>query len=83
VEAEVVGDDPSSLARLARIPGVRSVTREADRLTLRVDDGPALLSPVALALGEGRLEVRSITLRTPTLDDVFMGLTGGRIEAAA
>jgi len=28
------------------------------------------------------LQVRSITVRTPTLDDVFLELTGDRIEAA-
>ena len=46
-------------------------------------DGPALLGPVAVALGDGHLEVRSITLRHPTLDDVFLELTGDRIEVPA
>ena len=83
VVADVTGDDPGLTERLGRLPGVRSVARDGDRLSLRVTDGPALLSPVALALAEARLEVRSITLRTPTLDDVFLELTGDRIEAAA
>jgi len=83
VVAEVSGDDPGLLGRLRQLPGVRSVGREGDRISLRVADGPAILSPVALALAGARLEVRSITLRTPTLDDVFLELTGDRIEAAA
>ena len=81
--ADVVGDEPDALIRLSRLPGVRSVTRDGDRITLRVVDGPAILSPVALTLSGGHLEVRSITMRTPSLDDVFMELTGDRIEGAA
>jgi len=80
--AEVAGDDPDGLDRLAVLPGIRSVTRDGDQIVLRASDGPAVLSPVALSLSESRLQVRSITVRTPTLDDVFLELTGDRIEAA-
>lgn len=82
IVAEVAGDDTGVLADLGRLTGVRSVTKEGDEITLRVSDGPALLSPVALGLAGTALEVLSITLRTPTLDDVFLELTGNRIEAA-
>jgi ABC-2 type transport system ATP-binding protein len=81
--AEVVGEDADALTRLGRLPGVRSVTRDRDRITLRVVDGPATLSPVALTLSGGHLEVRSITMRRPSLDDVFLELTGDRIEGTA
>jgi len=84
VVADVVGsEDPEVLARLTALPGVRSVTREGGRITVRAVDGPALLSPVALALAENHLGVRSITIRTPSLEDVFLGLTGDHIEGAA
>jgi hypothetical protein len=33
-----------------------------------------------VALSHSRLHVHSLTLRTPTLDDVFLELTGGHIE---
>ena len=56
--ADVVGDEPDALIRLSRRPGVCSVTRDGDRITLRVVDGPAILSPVALTLSGGHLEVR-------------------------
>ena len=82
IVAEVAGDGAGVLADLGRLAGVRSVSKEGDEITLRVSDGPALLSPVALALAGTALEVLSITLRTPTLDDVFLELTGDRIEAA-
>jgi ABC-2 type transport system ATP-binding protein len=35
---------------------------------------------VAVALAEGDILVRDLTLRTPTLDDVFLELTGRHIE---
>jgi ABC-2 type transport system ATP-binding protein len=81
--ADVVGYDPDALVRLDQLRGVRSVAREGDRITMRVIDGPAALTSVALALSEGPLQVRSITMRTPSLDEVFTELTGARIEGAA
>lgn len=81
--AEVAGDDPDCLARLASLSGVHSVRRAGGQLTVRVADGPVLLGPVAVALGEGHLQVRSITLTRPTLDDVFLEVTGDQIEAPA
>ena len=50
-----------------------------DELTIRVHDGPSAISPVAVALDGCGVQVRELTLRTPTLDDVFLELTGGRI----
>ena len=49
---------------------------EEARLLLSTSDGPGSLSPVAVALGRAHLEVKSLTLRTPTLDDVFRELDG-------
>ena len=80
---EVAGYDADAMMRLGRLDGVRSATRDGDRITMRVMDGPATLSSVAVTLSEGDLQVRSITMRTPSLDDVFFELTGGRIEEAA
>jgi len=40
----------------------------------------AVISPVAVALAAHEVSVRDLTLRTPTLDDVFLDLTGTRIE---
>ena len=35
---------------------------------------------VALVLGRAGLQIKGLTMRTPTLDDVFMAMTGSRIE---
>ena len=58
-----------------------SFGRGADgTITVNTADGPAALGTVAVALGRTGLHVKSLTMRTPTLDDVFMEMTGSRID---
>ena len=62
------------------VPGVDQVDIHGDELTVRALDGSAVLSPVAIALAGCGVHVRDLTLREPTLDDVFLELTGGHIQ---
>jgi len=64
---------------VAGLPGVRSVEVHGDELMIAVDDGAATIGAVAVALNSVTT-VRHLTLRTPTLDDVFLELTGNRIQ---
>ena len=52
-------------------------------LLISVRNGAAAVSPVAVALDSVGATVTELTLRTPTLDDVFLELTGDRIEVSA
>ncbi len=70
-------------AAVRSVEGVEQVTSHGNEVTIMVNDGAATISPVAVALHEANLHVRNLTLRTPTLDDVFLELTGGRIEETA
>ena len=45
-------------------------------------DGPRAVGSVAVALAEDGVAVEGITLRTPTLDDVFLEVTGNRLLAS-
>jgi ABC-2 type transport system ATP-binding protein len=81
IVAEVDGEDSLVIHSLEKLKGVDSVTADHGRIVVSTSDGPAGLSPVAVALHETSLEVKSLTLRTPTLDDVFMELTGSHIRA--
>jgi ABC-2 type transport system ATP-binding protein len=83
IVAEVDGEDPTAVARLRVLKGIDAVSYEAGRIIVSAKDGPAELSPVAIALNGTSLRVRALTLRTPTLDDVFMKLTGSHIHEAA
>src|SRR5439155_645755 len=50
-------------------------------LTISVDEGSSAIGPVAIALHDASIQVRDLTLRTPTLDDVFLELTGAHFDA--
>ena len=78
--ADVEGHDPDVLDRLRHMKGVSGVTTERGTVSVTSPDAAAALSAVATELEHSRFRVRSIVLRTPTLDDVFMEMTGSRIE---
>ncbi|MGH9133024.1 MAG: ATP-binding cassette domain-containing protein [Ilumatobacteraceae bacterium] len=65
---------------IERVPGVLSVEARGSELIVATTDGSATVSPVAVALSACEVAVRDLTLRTPTLDDVFLELTGSRIQ---
>ena len=62
------------------LPGVQSVEAHGHELIIATDNGSAAISPVAVALNDCDVVVRDLTLRTPTLDDVFLEHTGSHIE---
>ena len=82
--AVVDGDAEQARAVLSELPQVERVDVNGAEVRASVQDGPAALSPVALALAArpevGR--VRELSLRRPTLDDVFLSVTGEHIGAA-
>ena len=73
--------------RVAAVAGalaeVDRVETSGDEVVMSVAHGAAAISPVAVALAEAAVPVEGLTLRTPTLDDVFLHLTGGRLQEDA
>jgi ABC-2 type transport system ATP-binding protein len=65
---------------LEAVDGIQSVEAHGNELVIATDNGSAAVSPVAVALASCEVTVRDLTLRTPTLDDVFLDLTGTHIE---
>jgi ABC-2 type transport system ATP-binding protein len=78
--ARVDGDAAAVRHLVQEIPEVLSVEAHGHELMIATGNGSALISPVAVALAGGDIQVRDLTLRTPTLDDVFLELTGTHIE---
>jgi len=76
----VEGDPASAMPVLERVHGVESVELHGSELVIATGSGSATISPVAVALATTEVVVRDLTLRTPTLDDVFLDLTGTHIE---
>ena len=77
--ARIEGDPTAARAAVANLDGVTSTELHGDELTVASADGAAVVSPVAVALSASGVKVKELTLRTPTLDDVFLELTGNRI----
>lgn len=75
----VKGDVSAAALITAAVPGCGPVDVHGQELTIVTADGSASIGPVAIALGGAGLTVTSMTLRRPTLDDVFLELTGARL----
>ena len=80
VVVEVDGDDGRAKEVLDQLDVVDSVSMAGHEILAHTADGAAAVSPVAVALAQAGIRVRALTLRTPTLDDVFLELTGNRIQ---
>ena len=75
------GDVSASIAQaLQALPSVDAVDAHDSEVTVSTGNGAALVSAVALKLNELGVGVRELTLRTPTLDDVFLQVTGSRLQ---
>jgi ABC-2 type transport system ATP-binding protein len=80
IVARVDGDAAGALAAMAGVAGIRAVDASGGELVVTAPNGAATIGPVAVALAGAGIPLRGLTLRTPTLDDVFLELTGSRIR---
>jgi ABC-2 type transport system ATP-binding protein len=80
--ARVDGEAAALCPTIESLAEVLSVEAHGNELVIATDNGSAAISPVAVALNSCDVVVRDLTLRTPTLDDVFLELTGSHIERA-
>ena len=71
-DAEALPDVAAVLSGTGRDPRVDRATR---RVSVPVDDGPRRLMEAIRALDHGAAAVEDISLRRPTLDEVFLTLT--------
>ena len=77
---KVDGDVEAAESALMGTGRVVSVEVHGSELTASVGNGAAVISDVALALAREGIAVQELTLRTPTLDDVFLQVTGERLQ---
>ena len=81
--AQVDGQAEQAKDAVLNLEGVVGVDAAGSDVIIQASNGAAVISSVALALNERRVEVREIALRTPTLDDVFLSVAGARMEEEA
>jgi ABC-2 type transport system ATP-binding protein len=85
---EIVTHDPECVGRavevLTRVGSDRPVVEDRTRhITVPVVGGAKLLAEVVRELDSAGVEIDDIALRRPTLDDVFLTLTGHAAEEQA
>jgi ABC-2 type transport system ATP-binding protein len=82
IQAEVDGDPDTAADALRAIDGIDEVQTHNNELAVVTADGAGLIAQVAVALNGCGVPVRSLTLRTPTLDDVYLHVTGTHFAEA-
>lgn len=75
----VEGDTTHAAGVAGGVPTCGPVDVHGQELTIVTTDGSAAIGPVAIALGAANIKLVSMTLRRPTLDDVFLELTGAHL----
>ena len=78
--ADVEGDAETAKSAVTGLQDIERVDAYGSEVVVRVSNGAARIGAVALALNQNGVEVREIRMRTPTLDDVFLSVTGERFE---
>ena len=71
------GAEPGSVEAVVReAVGVRKLHRGDGGLNITVDKGAVAVAPILRALDAAAIEVEGVAVSRPTLDDVFLTLTG-------
>ena len=75
--------DPADVPAVAEALGTllpdtvrAAITPESDRITIPAPNGPGTLTAAVQRLMAANIELADIALRRPSLDDVFLALTG-------
>jgi ABC-2 type transport system ATP-binding protein len=80
--ARLDGDAAGACPMVESVAGVAGVEARGNEMVITAAEGTAVIGPVAVALNNCGIPVRDLTLRTPTLDDVFLELTGTHIQTS-
>lgn len=78
IVAEVEGVDAAFLASAKGLYGVDQLTLEGQQLTIHTSDGARSMAAVAVALHDHGVAVHSLSLRRPTLDDIFLTIMSNK-----
>ena len=71
---------PAGGDELGGVPGVERLQREGDGVTLYSSDTGATLGALTALAAGGRIDIDGMHVRRPTLEDVFLRLTGRHIR---
>jgi ABC-2 type transport system ATP-binding protein len=83
VVVQTDGDPKKVASTLKGLPHGGKVDIHDQEVTIATSEGAKIIGPVAVALEHAGIGVERLTLRTPTLDDVFLEVTGARLLKGA
>lgn len=83
VEVEALADAQRAAEMAKNVPSARDVRLEGEALSLTLSEGEARLPVLLRELQAAGIAVRRARLTSPTLDDVFLSLTGRSLREAA
>jgi ABC-2 type transport system ATP-binding protein len=78
-----VSDPDRAVALAAAVSGATELDTTADTVTFRVPHGDTVLPGLLRELDKAQVRVDAVATHRPTLDDVFLGLTGRSLREAA
>jgi ABC-2 type transport system ATP-binding protein len=79
-DADALSAASEALTRVTH--SAADVDSDTRRITAPVTDGAGVLVDIVRALDEADVQIQDLALRRPTLDDVFLSLTGRAAEDA-
>lgn len=80
IVVELSGDIERAAEIARSMSDVSEVTVGSNGLAISTNDAAALISKVAVAFNQHGISANSLTIRTPSLDDVFLRATGHRLS---
>jgi ABC-2 type transport system ATP-binding protein len=78
-----VSEPDRALALAATVPGATELTGAEGQVSFRVPRGDTVLPGLLRELDRAEIRVVAVATHRPTLDDVFLGLTGRSLREAA
>lgn len=78
--AQIENMKDDTVENLKKIKGVDKVDVHGNEVSVSTKDGSAIIGNVAIELNKQNVKIESLTLRTTTLDDVFLEVTGNRLN---
>jgi ABC-2 type transport system ATP-binding protein len=83
VELALPETAPAAAGLMSRLEGLHELSVEAASLRARADNGARAVPAILAALDASHIEVASVTVSRPSLDDVYLRYAGRSFEAAA
>ena len=76
LELSVAPGAPDATSLLRALPGVTTITRKGDSYRVKCSNGESIVPKAVIAAAQAGVDITGATVLKPTLDEVFLQLTG-------